>query len=225
MVEWVAPHQYLQEHAQAVALPRQLPLVGLRALEIEHVVDGDRDLPRHLLEERNLALGVLVRRAPPKAHHPAAAAPWSAAAGADRLHSVLSHVLQQGADGVSFSRSSRMKGCCVSHTHPEGVWPTWNSVPRRVLRGIWDSRMCKRMTLCAGSWRIRNQVLEVHDAVQPLGKFMEQLAEIAVLGNRFGHFQQRPMLRFRRSGGQFASGNIVHRLENNTPVRGGSTRR
>ncbi|HEV7967823.1 MAG TPA: hypothetical protein VGP19_09645 [Candidatus Acidoferrales bacterium] len=67
------------------------------------------------------------------------------------------------------------------------------------------------------------QVLEFNNSMKALREFVEQLAEIAVLHDRFGHFQQRLMLGFRRGTGQFASGTIVHSPENNTLVRRGST--
>jgi hypothetical protein len=37
--------------------------------------------------------------------------------------------------------------------------------------------------------------------MQPLREFVKQLAEVAVLRDRFGHFQQRLMPRFRGSRG------------------------
>ena len=87
---------HFQQHAQPVALPRQLPLVGLRALEIQHVVDGDGDLPRHLLQERDFALGMLVRRAPPETHHAQPALRRGQRQRANRFHSILAQGLQQG---------------------------------------------------------------------------------------------------------------------------------
>jgi hypothetical protein len=54
-------------------------------------------------------------------------------------------------------------------------------------------------------------------------EFVEQLAEVAVLRDRFRDFQQRLVPRLRGSAGQFASGNIAHSSENNIPVRRGST--
>ena len=146
---------HFEQHAQPVALPRQLPLVGLRALEIQRVVHRDGDLPRHLLQERDFALGVLMRRAPPEAHHAQPALRRGQRQRANRSHSVLPQFCSSAGKRVSFSMSSRINGCCVSQTQPDGVSPTWNSVPRRVFRGFSDSRMCRRMTLRAGSCRIR----------------------------------------------------------------------
>ncbi len=110
-----------------------------------------------------------------------------------------------------------MKGCCVSHTQPGRRLADLEFRSEAGIAGHLGLEDVQAHDVVRGIVENQIQVLEVHDAVQPLGKFMEQLAEIAVLGNRFGHFQQRPMLRLRRSGGQFASGDIVHRLENNTP--------
>ncbi len=83
-----------------------------------------------------------------------------------------------------------MKGCCVSQTQPEGVWPTGNSRSEAGIAGHLRLEDVQSHDVARGIVQDQIQVLEVHDAVQPLRQFVEQLAEIAVLGNRFGHFQQ-----------------------------------
>ncbi len=60
------------------------------------------------------------------------------------------------------------------------------------------------------------QVIEFHDAMQSLREFVEQLAEIAVLRDGFGHFQKSLVPRFRRSAGRYGNGRFAHRSENNT---------
>ena len=84
-----------QQNAQPVALLRQLPLVGLRALEIERVVHGHGDLPRHLLQECDFDFAVMVRRAPAEAQHAQAALRRGQRNRADRPHAVLAQHLQQ----------------------------------------------------------------------------------------------------------------------------------
>jgi hypothetical protein len=59
--------------------------------------------------------------------------------------------------------------------------------------------------------------------MQALGEFVEQFAEIAVLGDRFGDLEQRLMLRLWGSPGQLASGNIAHSSENSIQVLKSST--
>src|ERR1700730_13696627 len=59
----------LQQHAQTVALLRQLPLVSLGALAIERVVHRNGHLPRPLLYERDFTVAVMVGRAAAEAEH------------------------------------------------------------------------------------------------------------------------------------------------------------
>ena len=216
---------HFQQHAQPVALPRQLPLVGLRALEIQRVVHRDGHLPRHLLQERDFALGCVCGVLRPKLITPSRRCAVVSGSEQTDLTPFSRSVCSSAGNGVSFSISSRMKGCCVSQTQPEGVSPTGNSVPGRVFAGHFGFEDVQAHDVARGIVQDQVQVIEFHDAMQPLREFVEQLAEVAVLRDRFGHFQQRLVLRLRRSGGQFAGGNIVHRSENNTPVRRGSTQR
>ena len=215
---------YFEQHAQAVALPRQLPLVGLRALEIQRVVHGDGDLPRHLLQERDFALGVLVRRASPETHDAQPALRRGQRQRANRFHAVLAHDLQQRREWrflFQVIQDERL----LRFPDPAGRrLADLEFGPEAGVPGHFGFEDVQAHDVARGIVQDQVQVLEVHHAVQPLRQFVEQLAEIAVLGDRFGHFEQRLMLRLRRSAGQFASGNIAHSLENNTTVRRGSTR-
>ena len=59
--------------------------------------------------------------------------------------------------------------------------------------------------------------------MQAFRKLVKQFAEVAVLRDRFGHFQQRLVARFRRSAGRYVNGRFAHRLENNTEFLNVST--
>ena len=202
-----------------------MPLVRLRALEIQHVVHGDRDLPRHLLEERDFALGVLVRRAPPKTHDAQPALRRGQRERADRFHSVLPHVLQQGREWRFFFQVIQDERLLRFPDPAGGRLADLEFSPEAGIPGHFGLEDVQAHDVARGIVQDQVQVFEVHHPMQPLGEFVEQFAEVAVLGNRFGHFQQRLMLRLRGCGGQFAGGNIAHRSENNTQVRRGSTRR
>jgi hypothetical protein len=75
----------------------------------------------------------------------------------------------------------------------------------------------------------KREEIKINDAMQALGKIVKKCSKIAMLRNRFSHFEQgfelAPGMFERRSRRQFGRGDsgIRHRKQNSTRVGRGST--
>ena len=58
----------VEKHLQPVAFAGELNLIGLRSLEIERVIDGNRDLAAHALHELKFRIRDELRNEPSKSH-------------------------------------------------------------------------------------------------------------------------------------------------------------
>ena len=82
---------HFQQHAQAVALPAQLLLVGLGVLEIEGIVHGQRHLGGDAPEEFQIVQGIRSQPDASEAQHTHPAMGRGKGQSAKRFHSVLTH--------------------------------------------------------------------------------------------------------------------------------------
>ena len=207
---------HFEQNAQAVALLRQLPLVGLRALEIQRVVHRHGHLPRHLLHECDFDFGIVVRRPATETQHAQAALRCGERNRTERPHAVLPQNLQQRRETRFFFRIVQNKrllrfpdptGRCLTHrkfgsgTNFPGFLGFQNMQAHDVARRVMQSQI---------------EVIEFHDAVQARRQFMKQFSQVAMLRNGFRHFQKRLVLRLRRTSRQLPDGYITHSVEDNT---------
>jgi hypothetical protein len=215
---------HLEQNAQPVALLRQLPLVGLRAFDVQRVVHRDGHLPRHLLQERDFPLGMSVRRAPAEAQHAQPALRRRERHRTGRPHAVLAQNLEQQREARFLLDVIQNKGLLRFPDPSRRRFTEGEFGPRANFAGFFGFEDVQPHDVARGVMQGQIEVIELHHAMQPLGEFMEQLPEVAVLGDRLRHFEQRLVLRFRRRSGQWVRGSIAHTSENSIQARHGSTR-
>ena len=191
-----------EQHAQPVALLRQLTLVRLRALQIKRVVHCHGHLPRHLLHECDFALGIAVCRAAPEAHDaqtPLRRRQWNRAG---RPHAVLAQDLQKG-------WVSRFLFCVVQDEwllrfpHPSGRCLADSKFsPGTNLAGSFGFEDVQTHDVPRCVMQSQIQVIKFNHAMQPCRQFMKQFPQVAMLRDRFRNLEKRPVLRLRRSSRQ-----------------------
>ena len=147
-----------------------------------------------------------VRRAAPETHDAQAALRRGQGQGADRSHFVLAQRLQQRGKGSFLLDVIQDKRLLRFPDPSGGSFSQREFASGAVFPGHFGFEDMQAHDVAHGIVQDQVQVFEFHDAMQAFGEFVEQFAEIAVLRDRFGYFQQRLVARFRGSAGQFASG-------------------
>ena len=206
---------HFEQHAQPVALARQLPLVGLGALEIERVIDRHGHLPSHLLKQRDFAFGMMMRGAASETHYSQAPLRGGQRQGAHGLHSVFAQVLQPAGKGSLFVEVIKNKRLLRFPNPSRG---SFVGLKFRAQPGLARHRGFQNVQahhVARGIVQDQVQIIEIHDAVQALGEVVKQFAQVAVLRNGFGNFEQRLVQHFRGSARQLARWNVIHEFENN----------
>ncbi len=198
-------------------------MVGLRALEVERVVDRHGNLPGHLLQERDFIFGVAVRPQTAEAQHAQAALGRRQRHRACGLHAVLAQDLQQRGE-ARFLRDIVQDKRLLGFPDPpgrsfaDGKFGAGANGPGPVgLQDVQPHDVARSIV------QGQRKVIKFHDPVKPGRKLVKQFAQIVVLGNGLGHLEQRLVLLLRGSACQRAYNGVAHTSENNIPVRRGST--
>jgi hypothetical protein len=185
---------HFQQKPHAVAFVHQLPLGGLGALVVQHVVHGDGDLLRHLVHEVDLCWLIGPPVLAPESHGAQPPQRRGQRNHAERLHAVLA---QQGLQ----LRETALERYILDHqgllSFPHQA--PWRFVdgqlqPRADRAGLRHHEQVQAHHVARGIVQHQVDVIERDDGREPLGEIVEQLAQVPVHRNGFPNLQQGPVL-------------------------------
>ncbi len=181
----------LEQKLQPVALALELQLRQLRALVVQDVVHGDRDLAGHVRHERQVGFVVLVRLEAAERHR--AQPPQRRR---DRHRAIGAHaVLEQHGDEP---REARFVLQVADH---QRLLRVHHEAGGRLIDGRLEAGLDRRRLLGGEHLQphhvldgiVEDEIDEVerHDARQPLTQDLEELVQIAIRGDRLGDLEQQ----------------------------------
>src|SRR6266550_2250823 len=218
-----------EKNLEAVALARELRLVGLGSSEIDGIVNGDGDLAGDALHELQLGVGDALRHQTAETHGAEAVLGSGKGKNRERADVVLTVALQE-------LRKTRLLVGVADHKwllrlpDPAGGI----SLDRRLAAGgLFAGDACgenvEAHDVASGVVQDEGQKIEFDDGAQAVRKIVKQRWKIALLGDGLADFEQGFELTpgvFERGGERhFRRGDdgIRHRKQDNTRVGGGST--